>query len=86
MLRVCVLATEIELQEAECWYLFVDTYVNGRYEKYPWNIGIKDEFQVRISSSLEQFILLSLSPAICFLPLLRLLPKILDVPSCLSIS
>jgi hypothetical protein len=39
-------ATEIELGPSEIWYLFVDTYVNGKLEKHPWNIGAKDTFQV----------------------------------------
>lgn len=51
LVRRCIHAlafsAEIELAEAQSWYLFVDTHVNGSFEKHPWNIGVKDELQVR---------------------------------------
>jgi hypothetical protein len=34
------------MEEPESWYLFVDTYVNGSFERRPWNIGAKDLLQV----------------------------------------
>mmetsp|Transcript_22475 Transcript_22475/g.32963 ORF Transcript_22475/g.32963 Transcript_22475/m.32963 type:complete len:85 (+) Transcript_22475:76-330(+) len=42
-----IAVTDVKLGDLDVWYLFVETYVNGKLELKPWDIAKTDLFEVK---------------------------------------